>query len=72
MVIPDSSTISLKVSGRENTFLVSMDSRIATLENETEIIIKKAPFTIKLLQLHDDSFIKTLRKKLLWGEDKRN
>ena len=45
LVIPDSSTISLKVSGRENTFLVSMDSRIATLENETEIIIKKAPFT---------------------------
>lgn len=72
LVIPDSSTISLKVSGREETFLVSMDSRIATLENETEIIIKKAPFTIKLLQLHDDSFIKTLRKKLLWGEDKRN
>lgn len=72
LVIPDSSTISLKVSGRENTFLVSMDSRIATLANETEIIIKKAPFTIKLLQLHDDSFIKTLRKKLLWGEDKRN
>lgn len=72
LVIPDSSTVSLKVSGRENTFLVSMDSRIATLENETTIIIKKAPFTIKLLQLQDDSFIKTLRKKLLWGEDKRN
>jgi len=72
LVIPDSSRISLKVSGRENTFLVSMDSRIATLENETTIVIKKAPFTIKLLQLHDDSFIKTLRKKLLWGEDKRN
>ncbi len=72
LVIPDSSTISLKVSGREQTFLVSMDSRIVTLENETQIIIKKAPFTIKLLQLHDDSFIKTLRKKLLWGEDKRN
>lgn len=72
LVIPDCSTISLKVSGRENTFLMSMDSRIATLENDTTIIIKKAPFTIKLLQLHDDSFIKTLRKKLLWGEDKRN
>ncbi|MCZ4319247.1 NAD kinase [Aequorivita viscosa] len=72
LVIPDSSTITLKVSGRENTFLVSMDSRIATVENETKIIIKKAPFAIKLLQLHDDSFIKTLRKKLLWGEDKRN
>ncbi|SRX75545.1 NAD kinase [Aequorivita antarctica] len=72
LVLPDSSVVSLKVSGRENTFLLSMDSRIATLENETHIIIKKAPFTIKLIQLHDDSFIKTLRKKLLWGEDKRN
>ena len=49
-----------------------MDSRIATLKNETKIIIKKADFTIKLVQLNDDSFIKTLRKKLLWGEDKRN
>ncbi|WP_026451416.1 NAD kinase [Aequorivita capsosiphonis] len=72
LVIPDSSIITLKVSGRENSFLASMDSRIATLEDETSIIIKKAPFTIKLLQLNDDSFIKTLRKKLLWGEDKRN
>lgn len=72
LVIPDSTTVTLKVSGRENAFLVSMDSRIATLEDDTVITIKKAPFNIKLLQLHDDSFIKTLRKKLLWGEDKRN
>ncbi len=72
LVIPDSSTVTLKVSGREKTYLVSMDSRIATLENETTITIKKAPFKIKLVQLANDSFIKTLRKKLLWGEDKRN
>ena len=72
LVIPDNSTITLKVSGREKSYLVSMDSRIATLENETKLVIKKAPFTIKLVQLVNDSFIKTLRKKLLWGEDKRN
>ena len=72
LVIPDSSTVTLKVSGREKTYLVSLDSRIATLKNETTLIIKKAPFTIKLVQLEGDSFIKTLRKKLLWGEDKRN
>lgn len=72
LVIPDNSTLTLKVSGREKSYLVSMDSRIATLENETELVIKKAPFTIKLVQLVNDSFVKTLRKKLLWGEDKRN
>ncbi len=72
LVIPDSSTISLNVSGREETYLVSLDSRLATLKNNTAIIIKKAPFTIKLVQLPNDSFINTLREKLLWGKDKRN
>ncbi|MDT0648814.1 NAD kinase [Autumnicola edwardsiae] len=72
LVITDSTKIRLKVSGRENSYLVSMDSRIATLENDTEITIEKAPFAIKIVELHGDSFLKTLRKKLLWGEDKRN
>lgn len=72
LVIRDHTTIKLKVSGRENTHLVSMDSRIATLENETEIIISKAPYCINFVELQEDSFLNTLRKKLLWGEDKRN
>ncbi|GGE01723.1 NAD kinase [Planktosalinus lacus] len=72
IVIPDSTEIRLKVTGREDNYLVSLDARIATLSNETEITIKKSPFTLKMIQLHEDSFIKTLRKKLLWGEDKRN
>ena len=72
LVIPDSSTITLKVSGREKSYLISLDSRTATLKNGTLITIKKAAFCIKLVQLREDSFIKTLRKKLLWGEDKRN
>ena len=72
LVIPDSTEIKLKVSGRENNFLVSLDSRIATLSNETLITIKKAPFIIKMIEPEDESFLDTLRKKLLWGEDKRN
>lgn len=72
LVIPDDETITLKVSGREDHFLISLDSRIATLKNDTEITIKKAPFTVKMVQIEKTSFIKTLREKLLWGEDKRN
>ncbi len=71
-VIPDDSTITLKVSGREKEYLVSLDSRLTTLENETIITVKKAPFAINLVQLQNTTFIKTLREKLLWGEDKRN
>ncbi len=72
LVIPDNTEIQLQISGRENSFLVSLDSRITTLNNHTILKIKKAPFTIKMLELEDESFLNTLRKKLLWGEDKRN
>lgn len=71
-VIPDSVEVQLTISGREAEYLVSLDSRIETLSTTTSLTIKKAPFTIKLVQLEGDSFIKTLRQKLLWGEDKRN
>ena len=72
LVVPDDTTITLKVSGREKNHLISLDSRIATLPVETEITLKKASFSIKLVVLEDDTFLTTLRKKLLWGEDKRN
>jgi NAD+ kinase len=72
LVIEDSTTIQLKVSGREDNYLVSLDSRIATLSNETIITLKKADFTINMIELNDESFLDTLRKKLLWGADKRN
>lgn len=72
LVIPDSTEIRLKVSGREDNYLVSLDSRIATLKNDTIITIKKASFTVKMIELKEKSFLNTLRKKLLWGEDKRN
>ncbi len=72
LIITDSTVIQLKVTGREESHLVSLDSRIATLENGTLITIKKAPFKIKMVDLLNESFLTTLRKKLLWGEDKRN
>ncbi|NNK82693.1 MAG: NAD kinase [Flavobacteriaceae bacterium] len=72
LVIPDDTEIKLKVSGREDNYLVSLDSRIASLPNNTTIIIKKADFKISMIELESESFLKTLRKKLLWGEDKRN
>ena len=72
LVIPDDTTIRLKVISREEQSLVSLDSRTATIDNKTELFIKKAPFTIKTIQLNQQTFLKTLREKLLWGEDKRN
>ncbi len=72
LVISDDTVIRLKVSGREEHHLVSLDSRIATLENEREITIKKAGFTVKMIEYVSESFLKTIRNKLLWGQDRRN
>ena len=72
LVISDETEIRLKVSGREEHHLVSLDSRIASVANGTELTIRKAPFTIKMIEYTSESFLKTLRNKLLWGEDKRN
>jgi len=72
LVIPDNTEIKLKVDGREDQYLISLDSRIATLPNSAVVTIKKAPFKIKMIELLDESFIDTLRKKMFWGEDRRN
>ncbi|WP_343487573.1 NAD kinase [Allomuricauda sp. d1] len=72
LVISDDTEIRLKVSGREENHLVSLDSRIATIPNGKEIRIRKSNFTIKMVEYKSESFLKTLRNKLLWGEDRRN
>ena len=72
LVIPDDTEIRLKISGREEQYLVSLDSRIASVKNESILTIKKTPFKIKMVEIQDETFLKTLRNKLLWGEDKRN
>jgi NAD+ kinase len=72
LVIPDSTEIKLKVSGREENYLVSLDSRIISISNNTILTIKKSDFKINMVEIPNETFLKTLRNKLLWGEDKRN
>ncbi len=72
LVIPDETEIRLRVSGREQQYLVSLDSRIASVKNESVLTITKTPFKINMVEIPGETFLKTLRTKLLWGEDKRN
>lgn len=72
VIIPEDTEVKLSISGREKKFLMSLDSHIKSIPNKQSIIVRKAPFVVKMIRLEGDSFIKTLRTKLLWGEDKRN
>lgn len=72
IVIPDDISIELEISAREKKYLISLDSRVVSVPLKTKTIIQKAPFTIKTVVLKNQSYLKTLREKLLWGEDTRN
>ena len=71
-VIPNSYKLRLKVEGREPQFLVSLDSRIYTLDAGSEIELKLENFKIKMIETEAQSFTSTLRNNLLWGLYKRN
>lgn len=72
IIIPDSSHIRLHAEGREDSFLVSIDSRSTSINSSLELKIAKAPFFINLIKLPHMNFFNTIREKLMWGLDKRN
>lgn len=72
IVISNNKTLSFKVSGRSDSFNVSLDSRSQTIKNLSELIIKKADFKFHMINLEGQHFFETLRNKLLWGIDKRH
>ncbi len=72
IVFRDDCEIRIKVEGKGNDFLISLDSRVERVENSVELIIRKAGFNIFLLRLKEKNFFKTIREKLNWGLDNRN
>lgn len=72
IVIPDTHKISLKVEGRTDSFMSTLDSRYETITKEHQIEITKGHFSINFVQLKGHNFMKTISEKLLWGIDKRN
>lgn len=72
IVIHAASEIRVKVDARKMDYTVSLDSRMETLNGETELVLKRAPFKISLVRLPQRNFFQTIREKLSWGLDIRN
>lgn len=72
IVVPDHNIISFEIEGRSDQFLCTLDSRMETVNSQTQLAIRKEDFTLGLLHRHESNFLTTLRNKLLWGIDKRN
>ena len=72
LVVRDDVKITIKIDGREEEFLTTLDSRSATIDKDTILEIHKSDFNINLIQFNDQNFFSTIRNKLMWGRDARN
>lgn len=71
-VIPDDSKIRIELEGRNEQFLVSLDSRTESIDKPLVLNIEKETFNINLIQMSNKNFFSTIRDKLKWGLDIRN
>lgn len=71
LVVTDDSVIRLDIESRSGSFLISLDGRSNVFRTGTQLIIKKADFSLKVIKRNENTFYDTLRNKLMWGVDPR-
>ncbi|MCR5312528.1 MAG: NAD kinase [Bacteroidaceae bacterium] len=71
IVLTDNSEITLRVESRSKRFLISLDGRSASYPENIHLRIRKAPYMVNVVVRPEQSFFSTLRKKMMWGADKR-
>ncbi len=71
-VIPDHFTIRLQLEARSDKCLLNLDARSVAVAGDATVTIRRAPFSVKLVQLEGQDFLDTLRTKLNWGLDHRS
>lgn len=72
VIISDSNVLSFELEGRSSKYLLSCDSRTEVIDSTLKFSVRRADFKINLVRLNNESYLSTLRNKLLWGIDTRN
>jgi NAD+ kinase len=72
IVLGDDSVLTFEVECRSANYLVSCDSRTVVIDSSVKFSIRKAAFELNLVRLNNETYLTTLRNKLLWGIDARN
>ena len=71
IVLPVSSVIELDVESRSHHFLVAIDGRSEKCKEGTKIVLRRAPYDIKVVKRSDHRYFNALREKMMWGLDTR-
>lgn len=71
IVLSDTTEVKIEVSSRSHNFLIAIDGRNESCNENAALTIKKAPHSLRLIRCKGQSFIKNLRDKMMWGADIR-
>lgn len=71
VIICDDVEISLEVHSRSHNFLISIDGRSESFDDNTVITLRRAPYVVKVVRIEHKNFFDTLREKMMWGADQR-
>lgn len=71
IVVRDDWEITLDVESRSHNFLVAIDGRSESCKETTQLTIRKADYSIKVVKRFNHIFFDTLRSKMMWGADGR-
>lgn len=67
LVIGENATVELEVMSRSGKFRLSLDNRSHNLLSGGKIIIRKAPFAVRVVRRRNMNFVRKLRDKLFWN-----
>ncbi|MBX9890627.1 MAG: NAD(+)/NADH kinase [Amoebophilaceae bacterium] len=72
LVVPQTAKLHFFVRGRNRDMIISADGRATVTATGQQLSIKKASFTLKMVQFGDLTIFDALREKFYWGIDARN
>lgn len=72
LVVSDQEVIHIRVSSRNNSFLMALDGQTKILDCDNSICIRRSEHSIRMIRLSNKSFADTLRRKLHWATPVRD
>jgi len=72
LVIPETAMLEIEVSSRTGNFLVAIDGRSESLQDNTHLTLHLAPYKAYIVKRPRQNHFQTLREKMMWGADARD
>lgn len=72
IIIPDDGAIKIRIETKVKARISADGQETIHIKSPSVVILSKADYTIKVVKKINTTYFNTLKRKLFWGEDRRN